>query len=332
MKCIHHNDADGLCAAAIVKNELANDFMHVNESDFIMYNHGWTLELPEIKEGEEVYFVDLALDGVTFNAMKKCIEAGAHVIHIDHHIGGSRFYESMSPEGKAVYDQVRRFFRTDYSGTMLTWVYAAMTDKEKEDPSKVSFDITDGLTHVGFWIDNPSMKREVAIPLAVRYIDDNDVWRHSLDESKYFALVFRSLPNEMTNPLNLDFWKEMLYASTPKRTMDLVDRGRMLFDYQDSINRSIVKNGFEYDIAGIKCFCLNTPFGNSQIFCEKYDEYPMVCKFSYDGSIKKWRYTFYSNDKFKDQVDCSEIARMFFAGGGHRGSSGGQLDYNYFED
>ena len=330
MKCVHHTDADGLCAAAIVKNELIDDFMVVKDEDFIPYNHGWTLELPEIKEGEEVYFVDLALDGVTFNAMKQCLEAGAHVTHIDHHIGGSRFYETLSPEGKATYDRVRRFFRTDYSGTMLTWIYASMTDKEREDPSKVVFDLTPGLTHVGFWINNPAIKREVQIPLAVRYIDDNDVWRHSLEESKYFALTFKSLPNEMTNPLNLDFWKEMLYAPNPKRTLDLVDRGRMLFDYQDSINHYILKNGFEYEIAGIKTFCLNTPFGNSQIFCEKYDEYPMVCKYSYDGNIGKWRYTFYSNGKDPD-VDCAEIARLFFNGSGHKAASGGQLEYNYFE-
>jgi oligoribonuclease NrnB/cAMP/cGMP phosphodiesterase (DHH superfamily) len=329
-KCIHHIDADGLCAAAIIKNELIDDFAQVVEEDFIPYNHGWKLELPEIKEGEVVYFVDLALDGVTFNAMKQCIDAGAHVVHIDHHKSGSAFYETLSPEGKATYDQVRRFFRTDYSGTMLTWIYACMTEDERKDPANVQWDIASGLTHVGFWLNTPN-KRETAIPLAVRLIDDNDVWRHSLEESKYFALTFKSIEPEEKKPLNLQFWKELLYAAIPKKTLEMIDRGRMLYDYQMSIYKCVVKNGFEYEIGGIKSFVVNCPFGNSELFGDKYDEYPMVCKYSYDGQIKKWRYTFYSNCK-DPNVDCGEIARLFFAGGGHQGSAGGMLEYNYFED
>ena len=329
MKCIHHIDADGLCAAAIVRNELVDDFEPVSKEDFIPYNHGWKLELPEIKEGETVYVVDLALDGVTFNAMKQCIEAGAHVVHIDHHKTGSTFYETLSPEGKATYDKVTRLFRTDYSGTMLTWVYACMTEDERKDPVNVKWDIADNLSCVGFWLGTPN-KREVSVPMAIRYIDDNDVWRHSLEESKYFAIAFNSVSSEEKNPYN-DFWRELLYRTIPQKTMEMVNNGRMLYDYQDMVNHQVLHNGFEYDIAGVKTFCLNTPNGNSRIFCEKYDEYPMVCKFSYDGSINKWRYTFYSNGK-DPNVDCGEIARLFFAGGGHHSSSGGQLDYNYFED
>ena len=56
----------------------------------------------------------------------------------------------------------------------------------------------------------------------------------------------------------------------------------------------------------------------------------MVCKFGYDGSIHKWRYTLYQSDKIDNIVDVSEIAKRY-GGGGHRGAAGFVLDYNIFD-
>ena len=61
MKCIHHNDDDGLCAAAIVRFYLKDK--PEEPSDFIMWKHGQELVLPEkLNEGETWYIVDLQMN------------------------------------------------------------------------------------------------------------------------------------------------------------------------------------------------------------------------------------------------------------------------------
>mgnify|MGYP006872971465 FL=1 len=331
MKCIHHIDADGYCAAAIVASNWNEVFMPSTEEDFIPYNHGWDLKLPEadkLRSGEQVFIVDLALDDTIFKAIKYFVEHGCDVIHIDHHIGGRRYYEKLSLEDKAVYDSIIHFFNTDYSGTMLTWVYSCMNPDEQKDPSTVEFDFSEKFTHVGFWFNTPNF-REYAIPMAVRYIDDNDVWRHSLEESKYFAMAFNMEENK--TPINNKLWDDLLYSSTQKKTIDMVQDGTLLYKYQASVDKENIHNAFEYYIAGIRTLCLNTCYGNSRIFGEKIEEYPMVCKFSYDGSIGKWRYAFYSHSRYADNVDCAKIASEYFNGGGHKASAAGMLDNNFFE-
>ncbi len=330
MKCIHHIDADGYGAAAIVRLGFNEVFAPSTEEDVIAYDHGQELKLPDpdkLRDGEEVYIVDLALDKTIMNAIKYFVEHNCHVIHIDHHIGGKRYYETMSPDEKAIYDSITHFFNTDYSGTMLTWVYACMTPEERHNPGVVEFDFTSTFDMVGFWFNTPN-SRQIRIPFAIRYIDDNDVWRHSLEESKYFALSFNMLEDK--SPTS-DIWNDLIYSSTEMKTMQMVNEGLLLYRYQDSINHNALRNAFEYEIDGIKCLCLNAPFGNSRLFCEKYDEYPMVCKFSYDGNMGKWRYTFYSSDKRDDAADCAAIATKLFNGGGHAHAAGGATDELFFK-
>ena len=330
MKCIHHIDADGLCAAAIVRHELLEVFMPPTEEDFIPYNHGWELKLPDpdkLRINEPVYIVDLALDDTIMNAIRYFVEHGCHVVHIDHHIGGKRYYETMSYEDKTIYDGIVHFFNDKISGTMLTWVYACMHNDERMDPGKVSYDFTEKYDHVAFWIDTSNF-REYGIPLAIRYIDDNDVWRHALPESKYFAVAFTM--EESTKPMDDKFWTDLLYSTTGRMTVNMVNNGELAYKYQEHINQSTLKNAFEHVFDGIKTLCLNAPYGNSRIFCEKYDEYPMVCKFVYDGHIGKWRYTFYSNGK-DENVDCAKIATKYFNGGGHKCAAGGQSDFCFFD-
>lgn len=331
MKCIHHTDADGLCAAAIVYRELNNIYQPAKPSDFIPYNYGWKLELPgDVKAGETIYIVDLSLDDVIMNAIEFFVAHGCDVVHIDHHISTQKFYAELPDERRKIYDEdVIKFFSDKISGCMLTWVYACMNVDERSHPQTVVYDFAERYTHVCLWIDTPNA-REISIPLSVRLIDDNDVWRHEYEESKYFAIAFNSMTKEHKIPTNNNMWDKLIYSSTQMETLGMISRGKMLFDYQASINEMVLKNAFEYEIMGIKTLCLNTQYGNSQIFGEKYNEYDIVCKFGYDGNIRKWRYTFYSNGKNPD-VDCSEIARTLFAGGGHRCAAGGMLEYNYFE-
>lgn len=327
MKIFYHGDDDGRCSAAIVKRELVNVFEPITMDDFIEYFHSGNINTPEFKMNETVYIVDLALDDVIYNqVIKPAVDAGSNVIHIDHHKTTIDYISSMTDDEKLVMEKITSFYKVGLSASMLTWVYSLMNDFERKEPSKVKFDFTQGFTHVGFNVGDPGM-REYRIPDAIRYIDDNDVWRHEIEETKFFSIGFQMIEDK--HPAS-QIWDDLIYTSSQYESLKIVNNGRMLWAYQEAQNKANLRNAFESDVFGPTCLCLNSCQGNSRIFCEKFDDYQMVCKFGYDGSIHKWRYTLYQSDKIDNIVDVSEIAKHY-GGGGHRGAASFVLDYNIFD-
>lgn len=324
MICIHHNDADGHCAAAIVAMQIANDF---EPKTFIEYGHGKPIELDEedIHSKERVLIVDLALDENVMQVIRKCLRKDCDIVHIDHHIGGKTFEENLDERDKILYERVTNFYRNDISGCMLTYVYASMTPDEQISPNTVEYDFTEDYSHLAFYPNDDRRMREYYIPNAVRFIDDNDVWRHQFDDSKHFVTALSTID---TKPLNKETWSMLLYENDFKQIASLIELGRGISSYQEAIYKQANHNGFEATINGYTGWVVNCPIGNSRLFGEKYNEYDFVCKYSYDGSIGKWRYTFYSNND--STFDCAKVCRNIFSGGGHTKASGGSLDYNYF--
>lgn len=313
MKIFYHTDDDGQCAAAIVCRELVNVFEPITDKDFIPYSHTGEIDEVEFKEFEHVYIVDLALDDVIFNkVIRPAVEAGAKVVHIDHHQTTIDYMESMFNEEKSIIDNVTTFYKIGLSATMLTWVYSLMNDDERKNPCAVLFDFTDNFTHVGFNVGKNNM-REYHIPDVIRFIDDNDVWRHDLDNTKYFSLGFQM---EEDKTPTAKVWDNLIYSSNSRETYAYVNNGKLLWDYQTIQNNRNMENAFESNVFGVKCLCLNG-YGNSRIFGDRFDEYPMVCRFNYDGSINKWKYSLYSSEKYSESADVSVIAKSY-GGGGHR--------------
>jgi oligoribonuclease NrnB/cAMP/cGMP phosphodiesterase (DHH superfamily) len=325
MKILHHNDADGHCAAAIVFLMLLSPFEPFTDNDLIEYNHNGTLNLnpDDIRQGETVYIVDLALDNVILNAIITFLHHDCTIIHIDHHIGGQRFAESLNENDKKMYDRVIKLHRTDVSASMLTWVYANMTDEERKHPNEIPFDFTEEYSHIGFYPETAIM-REHFIPVAIRYIDDNDVWRHQFLNSKYFALAYGMEDNQVSNT---KFWDNLLFGNT--KMIEMVNHGEILYRYQEKQNERICRNGFEVEIDGHKGYAVNCPSGNSRLFGELINQYDFVVKYAYDGNMKKWRYTFYSSND--SEFDCAKYCKEYFNGGGHLKAAGGWLEYNYFQ-
>lgn len=316
MKIIHHCDDDGRCAAAIVKNELISVFENPTKDDFIEYGHGSELKVPDVDSSETIYIVDLSLDKTIYDTIDGFVTKGCKVVHIDHHKTTIDFMENLSDEQKNIMDHVIKFYKIGLSATMLTWVYSLMNEDERKDPSKVIFDFTNGFTHVAFNVGTNNM-REYHIPNVVRYIDDNDVWRHEIEESKYFTLGFQL--EEDKNP-TAKVWDDLIYSSNSIEAYNYVNNGKLIWDYQNAMDKKSMRNAFESDVFGVKCLCLNG-YGNSRIFGDRFDEYPMVCRFNYDGSINKWRYSLYSSEQYSEPADVSAIATSY-GGGGHRHGAG----------
>lgn len=324
MIILHHNDADGHCAAAICAYVIAHDMEPIK---FIEYTHGKTIDLSmeDIHEKERVFIVDLALDKSVMWFIKKCLKKNCDVIHIDHHVGGKTFEESLSEADKILYERVTNFYNEKVSGCLLTYIYSSMTDKERINPSDVPYDFTEDYSHFAIYPDNKEMMREYYIPHAVRFINDQDTWTHQFEESKYFNLAYTLDDNR---PSNDAYWKKFLYGGDYSDIADMISTGEAATRYQKRIYEQANRNGFETTIDGYVGWAVNCPIGNSFLFGDKYKEYDFVCKYSFDGSIGKWRYSFYSNND--STFDCCQICRDIFSGGGHTHAAGGTLNYNYF--
>ena len=77
MICFHHNDADGRCAAYLVKTLTQNE-----DSRFVEMDYGKLFDLSMIHPEEVVYIVDYS---ITPLEMKRLLEITKNVIWIDHH-------------------------------------------------------------------------------------------------------------------------------------------------------------------------------------------------------------------------------------------------------
>lgn len=330
----HHTDLDGFCSAAIIKNELIPfDPFAEWEKYFFMYSHGWNVYFPEeesVHPGDKVYIVDLALDDAVMSIIEWFVDHECKVIHIDHHIGGIKYYETLDEDRKKLYDDnVISFHDTSVSATMLCWVYACMTEEERHNPSEVKYDFQDDWSHFMFDPDDKSKPiREPNIPDVVRYTDDNDIWRHAFPKSRLFVIGFRLLSKEDRQPWS-EWWSNILYEVTPRMTEEVIAKGSICKEFQDGLFEAVRKKAFEYDVYGTKAIVLNWPMGGSDVFGDLYYQYSLAIVYGYDGKIGKWRYSMYSSD---GKVDCCDLARKYFHGGGHPTASGGILDYNFFDD
>lgn len=321
MKCIHHDDQDGLCAAAIVRFYLKDK---VEEpSDFIMWRHGQELNLPEkLNEGETWYIVDLAMDDVIYNAICTLVEAGCKVVHIDHHKSGIDYHDRLPAESKAKIEAVVKYYDTAVSGCMLTFLYAQMNDEDRKNPDSVEIELSPN--HAKYAFTNKTPVEVGDIPFVVRYVDDWDVQTGILPDSVPFHYGFADETEK--NPCD-DIWMH-LFTQERFTIGPIIQKGNAFTSIYEKDNIRGIKNGFECTINGIKCFATNSTAGDCRMFNTIRDQYPMFCKYSYDGSIHKWRYFLVSGQD--GSVDVSEVARSF-GGGGHAAAAGCQTDDLIFD-
>lgn len=316
---IHHNDDDGRCAAAIVSRELISVFDTTPPDHYFEYSHGIDLNInwDDIRERSDVFIVDLALDEYIISLMEKFIEKKCKIVFIDHH------QTSMNNIEHAVLknENVTWFVQIGVSATLLTWVFSSMNDVERVTchgwKLGVEYDFTPDMAHFAFYPGTAKQTPDHNIPGVIRYINDWDVWIHQFPETRYFNLAFGIVSDK--SPTS-DVWDTLIYGDDRYLYTRFIEPGKQLFDYQESLNRRAMKRAFETEINGVKCLALNQA-GNSTVFGDKINEYPMVCLFYYNGTGKFWKYSFYSNEK--TGIDVEELARSL-GFGGHKHASGAQ--------
>lgn len=281
MKCFYHNDMDGRCAGSIVA-QYENNY---NKEDFFEVDYVMTLPIDSIQKDEKVYFVDYSFKKDTVWQLEKVLEKTSDVVWVDHHTSSLNLEKEM-PWIK----EIKGIRQDGISGAGLAYMY--LYQCEFND-----------------------------LPYFIKLVSDYDCWQYKYEpDTTYFKIGIETECYDALDNIWVDLFRESedegYYKQVPTTLYNLVNTGTTIKGYIDRDNEQYRKAfSYETEIEGHKCLVVNRK-SNSWIFGEKYNEYPIVMVWVFNG--EKYSYSIYSSNK---NIDCSKIAEKF-GGGGHRGAAG----------
>ena len=276
--CYHHNDMDGKSAGAVV----AHYFGIEDDTNFHEVNYDGNL--PNIENARDfdcVIFVDYSFTEKTCHVLKDLIKKDVKIIWIDHH-GSSVNLIEKHPEF-ANSDNIDGVVQEGISGAALAYMFFNRVDYDD-------------------------------IPYFLKLVSDYDCWKNEmLPQSTYFKL---GVDTYDYGPFS-DLWKDLFESNNdPKLIKDICNTGKIIKEYIDRDHAAaLATDSYESEIDGHKCLCINKR-GNSWIFGDRINDYPLVCAWQYNG--KQYTYSLYSHEK---GIDVSKIAENH-GGGGHPHASG----------
>lgn len=294
----HHDDADGIVAAYIIKKKYDNSLV---DSDWdrnvtcISCSYGEKYNLQFFKDNVEenavdelqnvIYMVDYAIqpneEMVKF--WNWCKVMGYELVWIDHHI--------TAIENLAHYN-IPGLVSIKNSGCMNTWNYLYSEEKS---------------------------------PMIVRYVNDFDIWnkksQYSWEKTLYPLIYFfdsidsnlNDNTNELVQTLNACF-------TNNSNTENIIKIGQYIEKYVKRQYNKALRRIKEVEWNGLKCLLLNSSFKGSTQFdeYEGKDDADLMIAWSYDG--KKYNYGVYSTNP---AIEVGNICKTYLNGGGHKGAGGG---------
>lgn len=315
---IHHCDNDGYLSGTLLRAVANANGVHDENIRYFRYTYS-NLELLEqfiddmlsqgiLNENTYVLMGDISISTVSAPLFKRLfgfVKNSDHKWWFDHHRSSIEINDE--DEVLKLIPGVRSM---EYCASKLIW-------------NELKDEIEEGFRSRNLFdkLSNP----------VIELVDDHDRFIHKLSDSRNF------LTGSMVDPTSSDpsdyFWIDCL---SDKEALDeVINNGKIISSYKKNEEAmSLRQLGFERTLIlksktgqskTMKVYCINRNY-NSDIFGEKYTEYPIVCTFTYNGEA--WKYTFYSS---RDDACCDKIAQAFSpAGGGHPGAAGFTRSENLF--
>ena len=198
MKILHHVDDDGFCSAAIVNWLIKPYGVNLTDEDCILYNYNGPINIPEFKEGEYVYIVDISLDNEVFKFIKEAVRNKCRVLHIDHHKTTIEWLNNCKGTQKRVLDKITKFYNTKVSASMLCYIYSSASAYLNQN-NNINFFIDQDTFYVNDAPEETTAKGingpvPHKIPPIVMYVDDYDTsadTKKLLDEIKSYCISNR---------------------------------------------------------------------------------------------------------------------------------------------
>lgn len=234
---------------------------------------------PPLPDAEHVYIVDFSYPREVLLAL-----TAKQVLVIDHHASAQKDLRDVSPfdELAAGKTAVVAWFDMEQSGATMTWKY--------------------------FHSDEP--------PLLLKYVEDRDLWRFALPDSREISAWFRSYPHDFAQ---WDDLRELL----SEHFLDCVHEGQAILRQQDRMVEDMAKQAIMIQLGGHRVPCCNATTYYSEVgdlLCRQHPDAHFAAYYM-DRADGKRQWGLRSRGDF----DCSEIAKMY-GGGGHKGAAGFTTD------
>lgn len=274
----HGNCPDGFTAAWIARKALRG------EVDFVAANYG---EPPPDLSGRVVYILDFSYK---YDVMRQIIETAHSVTLLDHH---KTAQAELTLLEDAIFEQLT--VKPPPGGEMPT----------------IHFDMTKSGARLAW----EHFFDEEAPPL-VEYIEDRDLWRFALPDSRAINSSISSYPFEFK------VWDSLHYELRDKEQFSsIVNEGTAIERYKAQQVENICQHAQEIEMDGHKILAVNTSVQFSDVAGKLAEGRPFgAAWFIRADGVKQW--SLRSRD---GGVDVSEVAKKF-GGGGHRNAAGFQGD------
>jgi oligoribonuclease NrnB/cAMP/cGMP phosphodiesterase (DHH superfamily) len=258
-----------------------------NPKDYFEVDYIKPLPLDKISENETVFFVDYSFKMDTVWQLDEILKKTKNVIWIDHHESSIKMLEQ-----RPALHGISGIRQEGISGAALTYMYLYNCDFE-------------------------------SLPLYIRLVSDYDCWQYKLDpDTTYFKIGIDTVEHGATNSIWLGLSTNLYLGS---KLHELMQKGEIIKQYIDQEHKDYRdKFAYESEIDGYKCLVVNRKC-NSWIFGDKYNYYPLVMVWAFNGN--KYDYSIFSSNK---DVNCREIAEKR-GGGGHPGAAGFNSDEMLFK-
>ena len=303
----HHNDHDGIVAAAVFYRHIIKTALATEEQivfNMIDYDKELNFDHINFENDDYAIFLDYSFSSKINldrfeDLLNRCKDKPTgRIIWIDHHVSSAYICETRFAD----YD-IPGIRNIALCGAALTylWCNAKLDNDYTNDESSIRH-LSSGFHNSG------------AIPAFLKLIDDYDCWKHiyGVTNDFHYGLLISDPKDPYIDEL-LD--RDVFY--------DIVNKGKIIQQYLDFENREYHVNmyGFEFTLpeehGGLKCFCLNRK-GNSIMFGDKIYDYDAVIPFYYINGV--WKYSIFTD---KDNIDCEKVAKSY-GGGGHTKAAGWQ--------
>jgi len=291
----HHDDLDGLCSGAIIKNYLIKTHGEAIESNLFTFVCDYdrnaqmkNIEEANIEEDSVVYVVDFCFDD---DLMEMLIHKVHHnnFIWIDHHSTAIKRMKEFKFEG--VQD-------TRYSATMLAWIYA---------------------------------NGETNIPLVVQYIDTFDCWKKDNDNKwNNVIMPFKYALESKCIDLNDDdnIWNT-LFKNDLEDIKKLILEGTIIKGYMEQrFIEDAKQKAYTIPFEGVRALCINSYGYGSLVLEAMFDpeEHDIMLTFAISKN-RKVNVGLYTPKK---DIHVGKLAQKY-GGGGHPGAAGFMLDVSQID-
>lgn len=281
----HDNCPDGFCAAWVAHRALG-------EIDLCPANYG---DAPPDVTGRRVYVLDFSYPADQLIAM---YEDALSLVVLDHHKTAKDALELLQRRMVQACADQARMSRT-FSGGFC----------EHVGDGAVYFD----LNRSGAGLAWDYLRGGRGRPWIVSYVEDRDLWRFALPESKEINAYLSTLSHE------LDAWDRLSSYVSPSDA-DAIMLGRAVLDAYASVVRSLVKDAYQGFVCGFEVpICNAGRFHRSELghaLLDAYPDAPFVAVWQRTGNVRR-----YSLRSEAGRANVREIAEAM-GGGGHDHAAG----------